>query len=210
MKKQIILVLILTFFSNHLLISQNPDNKVKTEKKDSIKSKKKKALLPLKPERKIKLNLDEGTWMSLDVSPDGNTLAFDLLGDIYTLPIEGGKAKRITKGLAYDAHPKFSPDGKSLLIVSDRSGGPNAWTIDLETGDSIQVTKGDDFFMETAEWTNDGEYIISTKGGRNSKLYLNHKTGGKGVELIKKPANLKVSDVAVGRNDRYILSLIHI
>ena len=59
MKKQIILVLILTFFSNHLLISQNPDNKVKTEKKDSIKSKKKKALLPLKPERKIKLNIDE-------------------------------------------------------------------------------------------------------------------------------------------------------
>ena len=142
--------------------------------------------------------------MSLDVSPDGNTIAFDLLGDIYTLPIQGGKAKRITKGLAFDAHPKFSPDGKSLLIVSDRSGGPNAWILDLETGDSIQVTKGDDFFMETAEWTNDGEYVISTKGGRNSKLYLNHKTGGKGVELIKKPANLKVSDVAVGRNDRYI------
>ena len=58
--------------------------------------------------------------------------------------------------------------------------------------------------METAEWTNDGEYIISTKGGRNSKLFLNHISGGKGVELIKKPANLKVSDVAVGRNDRYI------
>ena len=131
-------------------------------------------------------------------------MAFDLLGDIYTLPIEGGKAKRITKGLAYDAHPKFSPDGKNLLIVSDRSGGPNAWILDLETGDSIQVTKGDDYFMETAEWTNDGEYIISTKGGRNSKLYLNHKSGGKGVELIKKPSNLKVSDVAVGRNDRYI------
>ena len=97
MKKQIILVLILIFFSNHLLISQNPDNKVKTEKKDSIKSKKKKALLPLKPERKIKLNLDEGTWMSLDISPDGNTIAFDLLGDIYTLPIEGGKAKELQK-----------------------------------------------------------------------------------------------------------------
>ena len=204
MKKHIIIILIFTFFSNHSLISQNPDNKVKTEKKDTIKSKKKKALLPLKPERKITINTDEGTWMSLDVSPDGNTIAFDLLGDIYTLPIQGGKAKRITKGLAFDAHPKFSPDGKNLLIVSDRSGGPNAWILDLETGDSIQVTKGDDLFMETAEWTNDGEYIISAKGGRNSKLYLNHKSGGKGVELIKKPANLKVSDVAVGRNDRYI------
>ncbi|MBT5392680.1 MAG: amidohydrolase, partial [Flavobacteriaceae bacterium] len=159
MKKHIILILILTFFSSHSLNSQSPDTKVKTEKKDSIKPKKKKALLPLKPERKITINTDEGTWMSLDVSPDGNTIAFDLLGDIYTLPIQGGKAKRITKGLAFDAHPKFSPDGKTLLIVSDRSGGPNAWILDLETGDSIQVTKGDDFFMETAEWTNDGEYV---------------------------------------------------
>ncbi len=204
MKKHIIIILIFAFFSNHTLISQNPDNKVNIEEKDTIKSEKKKALLPLKPERKITINTDEGTWMSLDVSPDGNTIAFDLLGDIYTLPIQGGKAKRITRGLAFDAHPKFSPDGKNLLIVSDRSGGPNAWILDLETGDSIQVTKGDDLFMETAEWTNDGEYIISAKGGRNSKLYLNHKSGGKGVELIKKPANLKVSDVAVGRNDRYI------
>ena len=117
MKKHIILILILTFFSNHSLNSQSPDTKIKTEKKDSIKPKKKKALLPLKPERKITINTDEGTWMSLDVSPDGNTIAFDLLGDIYTLPIQGGKAKRITKGLAFDAHPKFSPDGKSLLIV---------------------------------------------------------------------------------------------
>ena len=62
MKKQIILVLTLIFFSNHLLISQNPDNKVKTEKKDTIKSEKRKALLPLKPERKITINTDEGTW----------------------------------------------------------------------------------------------------------------------------------------------------
>ena len=63
MKKQIIIILFLTFFSNHLLNSQNLENKIKTEHKDSIKSKKKKALLPLKPERKIKLNIDQGTWI---------------------------------------------------------------------------------------------------------------------------------------------------
>ena len=97
MKKHIILILILTFFSNHTLNSQSPDTKIKTEKKDTIKPKKKKALLPLKPGRKITINTDEGTWMSLDVSPDGNTIAFDLLGDIYTLPIQGGKAKESQK-----------------------------------------------------------------------------------------------------------------
>ena len=204
MKNIILFFAFIFLFSLNNLNAQDPKEKTKTEKNDSLKSKKKKALLPLKPERKIQLNTDEGTWISLDVSPDGKTIAFDLLGDIYTLPINGGKAKRITKGLAFDAHPKFSPDGNDLLIVSDRSGGPNAWILNLESGDSIQVTKGNDFFMETAEWTNDGEYIISTKGGRNSKLFLNHKSGGKGVELTKTPSNLKVSDVAVGRNDRYI------
>ena len=100
-----------------------------------------------------------------------------MLGDIYTLPIEGGKAKRITSGLAFDTHPKFSPDGKELLVVSDRSGGPNAWILDLESGDSAQVTKGKDFYMESAEWTKDGKYVVSAKG-RILKS-LNHRSGKK-------------------------------
>lgn len=194
MQKYIPLILLLSFLN---IFSQEAEKSIK---KDTLK----KAKLPLKVDRKIKLQTDEGTWMSLDISPDGKTIAFDMLGDIYTLPIDGGKATRITSGLAFDTHPKFSPNGKELLIISDRSGGPNAWILDLENNDSTQVTKGDDYFMETAEWTNDGEYVISTKGGRNSKLFLNHKSGGKGVELIKEPANLKVSDVAIGKNDRYI------
>ena len=191
----------LALFLSISILAQNPENSIKS---DSVKSKKKETGLPLKVDRKIKIKTDEGTWMSLDISPNGETLVFDLLGDIYTLPIEGGKATRITNGLAFDTHPKFSPDGKELLIVSDRSGGPNAWILDLESGDSTQVTKGNDFFMEDAEWTNDGQYIISTKGGRNSKLFLNHKSGGKGVELTKEPKSLKVSDVSIGKNDRYI------
>ena len=153
MKKYIPLILLLSFLN---IFSQESEKSVK---KDTLK-KSKKAKLPLKVDRKIKLKTDEGTWMSLDISPDGKTIVFDMLGDIYKLPIDGGKATRITSGLAFDAHPKFSPNGKELLIVSDRSGGPNAWILDLENNDSTQVTKGDDYFMETAEWTNDGEYVI--------------------------------------------------
>ena len=93
----------------------------KVPKTDSVKADSKKPL-PLMPERKIRLRTDEGTWISLDVSPDGKTLAFDLMGDLYTLPVEGGKATPLTSGLAYDTHPKFSPDGKKIAFTSDRSG----------------------------------------------------------------------------------------
>ena len=68
--------------------------------------------LPLTPTKALKFTTDEGTWLSLDLSPDGRTIVFELLGDIYTLPIEGGKATRITSGQAFDAQPHYSPDGK--------------------------------------------------------------------------------------------------
>src|SRR5215470_13175130 len=55
----------------------------KEEKKDEKKDEKKG--LPLKSDRKIEFTTDEGTWLSLDVSPDGKTIVFELLGDIYTL-----------------------------------------------------------------------------------------------------------------------------
>ncbi len=55
--------------------------------------------------RQVPLNVSEGTWMNLDVSPDGRTIAFDLLGDIYTLPISGGRPTRISSGLAWDMQP---------------------------------------------------------------------------------------------------------
>ena len=66
--------------------------------------------LPLQPARWARFTATEGTWMSLDVSPDGNTIVFDLLGDLYTLPITGGTATRITDGIAHDVAPRFSPE----------------------------------------------------------------------------------------------------
>jgi len=160
--------------------------------------------LPLKPEREVKFNTKEGTWMSVDVSPDGSTIALDLMGDIYTIPINGGKATQITKGIAYETHPRYSPDGKKILFTSDRSGSDNIWYIDIEKQDTVQLTKDrvDDF--PAAVWTPDGNYIIASKGRRTPKLWMYHKDGGGGIQLIDQPANLKTIDPFVSSDGRTV------
>jgi Tol biopolymer transport system component len=142
--------------------------------------------------------------MSVDIHPDGNTVAFDLMGDIYTIPISGGVATPVTKGLAYETHPRFSPDGNKILFTSDRSGSDNIWIIDRVKEDTIQLTKEkvDDF--PAATWTPDGEYIIASKGRRAPKLVMYHKDGGGGSPLIEQPVNLKTIDPFVDPKGRYV------
>ena len=92
------------------------------EKADSLGNK-----LPLKSDRRIIFTTNEGTWMSLDISPNGKSIIFDLLGDIYTIAYKGGKAKRLTSGIAFDSQPVYSPDGKNISFISDRGGSENLW-----------------------------------------------------------------------------------
>ena len=195
--KKIIYSLLIFMFSINIIFAQD-----KTEEKE--KKEKSNKNLPIKPGRFFDLNTDTGSWMSLDVSPDGQTIVFDLLGDIYSIPISGGKAKRITKGMAFDSHPKYSPNGESIVYVSDKSGGNNVWIRDLNSNDSIQITKEKDNQTAFADWSKDGDYLIVSKGRRNLKLHMYHKDGGNGVKLIDKPSSLKIVQPEVGINDRYI------
>ncbi len=160
--------------------------------------------LPLKPTRKINFTTNEGTWMSVDVSPDGKNIAFDLMGDIYTVPITGGKATPVTRGISFDTHPRFSPDGKKILFTSDRSGSENLWWLDPEKKDTFQVTKEKDQNFPSAAWTPDGNYIVYSKGRLLVQLYMVHKNGGGGIQLVDAPANLKTIDPAVSPDGRYI------
>ena len=123
------------------------------------------ATLPLKSARTHTFTATEGTWLSLDVSPDGQTIVFDLLGDLYTMPVAGGRATRLTSGMAYDVQPRFSPDGKKIVYVSDRSGGDNVWILSLDGKDTTQVTKGNNNLYVFSEWTPDGQYVIALKSG---------------------------------------------
>lgn len=160
--------------------------------------------LPLEPERNISFTTSKGTWISLDVSPEGNTIVFDLMGDIYTIPISGGKATRITEGMAYDVHPRYSPDGKALVFISDKSGSDNIWTMDITTKKLKQVTKEKKHNYFSAEWTVDGDYIIGVKGRRNIKPHIYHKDGGSGSQLVSKPENIKLIDPAVSPDGKLV------
>src|SRR5258706_2573955 len=86
--------------------------------------------LPLVTTRTIEFETSEGTWLSLDVSPDGRTIVFELLGDLYTLPAVGGAATRLTSGPAVDSQPRWFPHGKRILFLSDRFCGEDIWPCD--------------------------------------------------------------------------------
>jgi Tol biopolymer transport system component len=144
--------------------------------------------LPLTPARVAKFTTTKGTWMSLDVSPDGQTIVFDLLGDLYTLPITGGKATRITSGLGFDAQPRYSPDGKRLAFISDRSGGDNIYVANADGSGIRRVTYGNQGWYVSPEWMPDGKYLIASaaSGGFGQlRLALYDVQGGTGVTLTR-------------------------
>ena len=58
----------------------------------------------------VQFTATEGTWLNLDVSPDGKTIVFDLLGDIYSMPISGSQATCLRSGLAWEVQPRWSPE----------------------------------------------------------------------------------------------------
>jgi Tol biopolymer transport system component len=163
--------------------------------------------LPLDAVRKAAFTTSKGTWISLDVSPDGQTIVFDLLGDLYTLPIAGGNATPLTTGLAYDAQPRFSPDGKKVTFVSDRSGGDNIWILSLDLKDTTQLTQGNSNLYVSPEWSPDGKYIAVSRSpglGGAAKLQMYHVDGGSGLPLIREPATLKTLGAAFTPDGRYV------
>jgi len=157
--------------------------------------------LPLEPTRTVEFTTTEGSWMSVDISPDGQTLVFDLLGDLYTMPANGGTATQLTQGMAVDGQPRFSPDGTKVVFTSDRSGGEGVWIISLDKADTTQVTRGKSTKYDSPEWTPDGEYIVVTRG---TKLHLYHVEGGGGEQLIEEPGNLRTMGAAFDDDPRYI------
>ncbi|MCB2085569.1 MAG: PD40 domain-containing protein [Sphingomonadaceae bacterium] len=143
--------------------------------------------------KQVPIDVDEGSWMDVDVSPDGSRIAFSLLGDIYIMPISGGNPTRIAEGLAWEVQPRFSPDGKRIAFTSDRAGGDNIWLMDTDGENKQQLTKESFRLLNQPSWSPDGRFIAAKKHfttGRSlgtGEVWLYHVSGGGGVKLVKRP-----------------------
>ncbi|MFZ4475141.1 MAG: amidohydrolase, partial [Saprospiraceae bacterium] len=159
----------------------------------------------------ISFTATEGTWMNLDVSPDGKTLAFDLLGDIYTLPIGGGQATCVRAGIAWEVQPRFSPDGKQILFTSDAGGGDNIWLMNIDGSKAKQVTKESFRLLNNPTWMPDGQYFVARKHFTNTRslgageMWMYHVTGGDGLQLTKRKNDQQdVNEPSVSADGRYL------
>ena len=180
---------------------------------------------PPGPSTQQEIDVTEGTWINLDVSPDGKQIAFDLLGDIYLMPIEGAHGSnaptKLTSGIAWDMQPRFSPDGKTIAFTSDRTGGnkkagDNIWTIGVDGEDPRQVTQETFRLLNGPAWSRDGDYIVARKhftsrrslGAGEMWMFHRHAANAKaqgGIQLTKKPTDQKdVNEPVFSPDGKYL------
>jgi len=144
--------------------------------------------------KQVPINVDEGSWIDVDLSNDGKTITFSLLGDIYTMPVSGGQPTRIAEGLAWEVQPRFSPDGGRIAFTSDRGGGDNIWIMNRDGSDKRQVTKEKFRLLNQPSWSPDGRYVVAkkhfttTRSLGTGEIWIYHVSGGGGVKLVKKPS----------------------
>jgi len=140
----------------------------------------------------IAIDTTSVTWSDLDISPDGQTLVFHMLGDIYRVAVEGGLAEALTDEIAWNFQPRFSPDGSEIAFISDRGGAENVWIMAADGSDPVQVTDETEHLLHNPAWSPDGQYIAARKGYVSQRsipagsIWLYHRAGGSGVELIER------------------------
>jgi imidazolonepropionase-like amidohydrolase/Tol biopolymer transport system component len=163
------------------------------------------------PQKEVSFTVNEGTWLNLDVSPDGKEIAFDLLGDIYVMPFTGGEAKVLKQGKSMEVQPRYSPDGKKISFTSDRGGGDNIWVMNRDGSDVHQVTTESFRLLNNAVWTPDSKYLVarkhftSTRSLGAGEMWMYHIKGGGGLQLtVKKNDQQDVNEPCVSPDGRYV------
>lgn len=161
------------------------------------------------------IDVKTGTWMSVDVSPDGQTLVFDLLGDLYTLPIAGGEAKALTHSIAWEQQARFSPDGKQIAFLSDAGGADNLWVMNADGSQPHAVTQEDFRLLNNPVWHPSGRFLLArkhytgTRSAGSGEIWLYavdaDAAKNKGVQLNEKPNWQKdLGEPAVSPDGKYL------
>jgi len=157
------------------------------------------------------LNTDEGTWMNLDISPDGKTIVFDMLGDIYTMPVTGGKAKALRTGLAFEVQPRYSPDGTYISFTSDAGGGNNIWVMTADGQNAKAITKEKYRLLNNAVWTPDGKSLVARKHYTSERsvgageMWQYPLVGSAGLQITKRKNDQQdVNDPSISPDGRYL------
>lgn len=140
--------------------------------------------------RRVAFTATTGTWLSLDLSPDGRTVAFELLGDLWLLPATGGEARAITSGRAFESEPRFSPDGRQLAFVSDGTGSDNVWVANADGTGARVLTRLDGPIVHAPAWSPDGRTLYATLFqnagfGRVAELWQFDAATGEGKRLVE-------------------------
>ncbi|NBB14802.1 amidohydrolase family protein [Caulobacter sp. SLTY] len=166
---------------------------------------------PPGPFKDVPIDTTNGTWMTVDVSPDGKEIVFDLLGDLYVIPVGGGEAKALTSGVAWDMQARYSPNGKWIAFTSDRGGGDNIWIVDRDGSNPRQVSKETFRLLNSPSWSPDSEFVVARKHFTSARslgageMWMYHRSGGDGVQLTKKRTDQKDSgEPAFSPDGRYL------
>ncbi|RDV24176.1 amidohydrolase [Alteromonas aestuariivivens] len=162
----------------------------------------------------VTIRTEQTTWSSLDISPDGKTMVFDMLGDIYLVDVTGGDARPLTQDFAWNIHPSFSPDGSQVAFISDRGGVSNIWVMNTDGTNLKQISQEKANLIHSPKWSPDGDYLVATKGIMSSRsipageIWMYHKAGGDGV-AIKERVNgqrdqQNIADPVFSHDGRYL------
>lgn len=128
--------------------------------------------------RRVVVTVDEGTELAVQRTPDGATLLLDLQGSIWSMPISGGPARRLTPDLMEMINSHLSPDGKWLAVQAYIDGVWNIWRVSANGRRRERVTSS----LTDAtnpRWSRDGQMLayIVTDGDRSALRIRKMATG---------------------------------